>query len=1242
MHRSMSKFAGTDFRLCLLVVLGLSLSLMWSSHAAAVAVWGQELEARQSDGTILKILVWGDEYYRTLESLDGYTLINDPLSGDLCYARLGTSGDRLESTGIRAERAAPAALGRHLRLRTETVAALVADLRESAEAEAQAQLLRLGKTTLALPSSGNVQGICLLVDFSDSPATVPTASMDQYCNLVGYTGNGSNGSVRDYFYDVSDGALTYTNYVPAHYYRALHPKTYYNDPNIPYAYRARELVLEALNDLESSGFDFSQYDANNDNIVDAVNVFYAGEAPGTWSSGLWPHSWSMYFAADGVTATRYQMTNIGAFPTLGVFCHENGHMLCGWPDLYDYDFDSLGAGVFCLMSYYTSATNPQQPCAYMKVRSNWATVFPLVDPSAELAVPAASNVVYKHDRPGFSNEYYLIENRQQNGRDLQLPDAGLAIWHIDTYGSNNNQQQTPTSHYLVTLVQADNDWDLERNINYGDATDLWSVPGYEACTPLTHPKTNWWDGSASDLSLSNISVSAPVMTVAYRTISFTGAPVAGSPPLTVAFHAVTTCDPSTCNWDFGDGVGTSSGASPVYTYLSPGTYSVTLTVTNACGSVSVTRENYVSVWRQRRYVSASGNNTAPYMTPETAAHTILAAVSAGADGDSVLVAGGSYIGSVAVNGKIRMIGGWSPDFVTRDPIVYPTSLQGFNSAVRFSSPSEDFGLVDGFVFHNSVGAIYEHPAPGRHGGAVLAINCSPTIRNCRFENNMADPGSGYGLGGAVMGYGGSPRIENCTFIGNRATSGGAVALVGAINASLQGNVFLSNSGSDSTSGHIGGGLFVSGGSVGLTDDQFTGNGGMYEGGGIGSENAEVVMQGVRLARNRAVQSGGGMLVRGGGVSISGGVVADNRAGSGGGGGLACGNASITLRNVCVTDNVSSGMGGGAQAMSLVSGAVENCVFAENTAAFGGGLFVNNAGPVTVRNNCIVSNQGIGLAGGGTGGALIDYNDVWNNTGGDYMGWLAGAHDIAADPLFVNPATGDYGLGLHSVCLDRGDPNPACADPDGSRADIGAFGGPGAATIAPAAVAGGQVIPIGGGRVRVSWSPNAEPDLARYVVYRDTAVVFTPTPAGVAASVNRPDVEWTDDGPYPRGAYYLVVAVDSTGHVGGYSSRLSPNLTDVPQSQIPETYRIVAIVPNPFNPATRIDFDLPAAGRARLEIYDAAGRRVRALLNEERAAGRYGAVWDGTSSSGARVASGVYFCRLQAGGFRETRRMTLVK
>ena len=75
---------------------------------------------------------------------------------------------------------------------------------------------------------GDFVGLCLLIDFSDSPATIARDEVERFCNQPGYNGFGNHGSVFDFFHDNSIGRCRYTNVV-APYYRALHPKTYYTN-----------------------------------------------------------------------------------------------------------------------------------------------------------------------------------------------------------------------------------------------------------------------------------------------------------------------------------------------------------------------------------------------------------------------------------------------------------------------------------------------------------------------------------------------------------------------------------------------------------------------------------------------------------------------------------------------------------------------------------------------------------------------------------------------------------------------------------------------------------------------------------------------------------------------------------------------------------------------------------------------------------------------------------------------------
>jgi hypothetical protein len=83
-------------------------------------------------------------------------------------------------------------------------------------------------------------------------------------------------------------------------------------------------------------------------------------------------------------------------------------------------------------------------------------------------------------------------------------------------------------------------------------------------------------------------------------------------------------------------------------------------------------------------------------------------------------------------------------------------------------------------------------------------------------------------------------------------------------------------------------------------------------------------------------------------------------------------------------------------------------------------------------------------------------------------------------------------------------------------------------------------------------------------------------------------------------------------------------------------------PNPFNPITEIRYSLPAAGRARLAVYDARGRLLRELFAGEQPAGPGSVQWDGRDGDGRPVASGVYLYRLETVAGTQAKRMLLIK
>ncbi|MBK9097235.1 MAG: T9SS type A sorting domain-containing protein [bacterium] len=94
--------------------------------------------------------------------------------------------------------------------------------------------------------------------------------------------------------------------------------------------------------------------------------------------------------------------------------------------------------------------------------------------------------------------------------------------------------------------------------------------------------------------------------------------------------------------------------------------------------------------------------------------------------------------------------------------------------------------------------------------------------------------------------------------------------------------------------------------------------------------------------------------------------------------------------------------------------------------------------------------------------------------------------------------------------------------------------------------------------------------------------------------------------------------------------------------VPTAFLLEQNYPNPFNPSTRIGYSIPEAAFVKLNIYDINGIIVRTLFEGNQTAGSYNAVWDGENSSGFKVGSGVYFYRIQANSFVQTKKMILLK
>ena len=366
------------------------------------------------------------------------------------------------------------------------------------------------------PLRGAVRVIVVLVDFSDKNMA---ATQQHFRDLFFSNGVIPTGSVKEYFREATSGLVDIVGDVVGPY-RMPQTNAWYANGNFGIAKptgttRARDLAGHAL-DAADPNVNFGPYDNDGNGFVDAFIVVHAGsggEQSGN-SNDIWSHKWILASARNTDTTKVFGYLTIPEDARIGVCAHELGHLLFGFPDLYDTDGTSEGIGNWCLMaggSWNGGGDTPAHPSAWCKVNQGWATVNN-INANGTLTVTdvKSSKQVTRLWKDGAGgSEYFLLENRQRTGYDSKLPGDGLLLWHIDDSKPTN----TDENHYKVGLLQADGARNLETGANRGDGGD--PFPGSGNITKVsgtTTPNTKSFTGSDTCVSLTNISASAATMT----------------------------------------------------------------------------------------------------------------------------------------------------------------------------------------------------------------------------------------------------------------------------------------------------------------------------------------------------------------------------------------------------------------------------------------------------------------------------------------------------------------------------------------------------------------------------------------------------------------------------------------------------------------------------------------------------------------------------------------------------------
>ncbi len=400
--------------------------------------------------------------------------------------------------------------------------------------------------------------------------------------------------------------------------------------------------------------------------------------------------------------------------------------------------------------------------------------------------------------------------------------------------------------------------------------------------------------------------------------------------------------------------------------------------------------------------------------------TIQSGIDAAENGDTVLVAKGVYKGPGNVNidfkGKQIIVKSESGPKTTIITCSYQSNTRGFS----FTNKETNDAVLEGFTIRNGIHI---------NGGGIYIFNSSPTIKNCIVEwNRTVRDGSRTGQGGGIYAKNSDVVLRGCTISNNRAVSYG-------------GGVFFEGSEEDDIEKRDG---FYQPSVIDCTISHNTGS-------GIHSiESVRTIIKDSKVSQNSRRGIVAAIFQRGG-TFVTNCVISQNT-----GGGVECNEFSILKIQDSVIKQNTGEIGGGIYGSPSAEIEATNCVIAQNIAQrWGGGIGITSKFGGTTITNCTITRNVSEEKGGGVyaslfGAGLTMLNSiVWGNssnrTHNEIFGsgptitirnsdikdgikgfvippfdeWLIYEDNIEADPLFVNPDSGDYSLEPNSPAIGMG-------------------------------------------------------------------------------------------------------------------------------------------------------------------------------------------------------------------------------
>jgi M6 family metalloprotease-like protein len=321
-------------------------------------------------------------------------------------------------------------------------------------------------------------------------------------------------------------------------------------------------IIDAVN-AANPFIDFSAYDSDNNGAISQYELqimLIVGGGETSIGDGaatsIWAYASSIETAnAPVVDHVRVTETMTGGkysafgerqganFATIGIIAHELGHAVFNLPDLYDTNSSLTGAsrgiGAFGLMgsgswnkqSGEDAGATPAPMSAWTRLQQNgWITPTVFAGGTQNITLNATDQANYNiikitTDDP---NEYFLVENRTPAaaytiGYDRGLYAlagtnflGGVAIWHIDedqlSDFENANADET---HKLVDLEEADNGTNMDDDSDNGVRTNLFYSGNATSFTDATTPNSKKYDGSTTNISVTNIGTPSSSMTITF-------------------------------------------------------------------------------------------------------------------------------------------------------------------------------------------------------------------------------------------------------------------------------------------------------------------------------------------------------------------------------------------------------------------------------------------------------------------------------------------------------------------------------------------------------------------------------------------------------------------------------------------------------------------------------------------------------------------------------------------------------